>query len=401
LLNTPAREVDKAITASLQHLVEACAGDYASLVAYTAAPITPQSQYCWGRPGVVSPVMVALPLYTLFPWYAHALRQGQLVCFSQPSELPAESAMVRQYCRRLGLQSFLALPLRVEGTVAYVLSVAAFRSARAWPHECIARLRLVGELLVSALMRQQDGATVQRLRQELAHTARIAMLGKLTASMVHELNQPLAAILSNAQAARRLLALAPPDLAEVRAALMDIIADNQRAGQVIQQLRSLGRKDTLDRAPVDVNALVLQVLQLMRNEVIKCQVTIRLDLATALPVAYGDRIQLQQVLLNLVCNAFEAMPQSTGRPRVLVVRTRVGTSTLTVEFQDSGVGVDATTLTHMFDAFFTTKAEGMGLGLAISQSIIVAHGGQIWARQNAGYGTTVGFTLPLPEGKTV
>jgi C4-dicarboxylate-specific signal transduction histidine kinase len=282
-----------------------------------------------------------------------------------------------------------------------VICLGAFRTAIDWPTEWIPRLRLIGEIFANALARKQAEAAARRLGHELAHAARVTMLGELSASLAHELNQPLAAILSNAQAARRFLARESPALAEVREALTDIIADDQRAGKIIQQLRDLGKKDSRERAPLDVNALVQQVVYLVRSDALERRVTISLALDAGIPYVSGDRIQLQQVLLNLALNAFEAMQQTTDRPRELLIRTaRQDDMTLLTSFQDTGVGVDETTLQQIFTAFFTTKAEGMGLGLAISRSIIEAHGGRIWALPHAHQGTTVCFTLPLEEETT-
>jgi C4-dicarboxylate-specific signal transduction histidine kinase len=279
-----------------------------------------------------------------------------------------------------------------------MICLGAFRAEIDWPAEWIPRLRLIGEIFANALMRKQAEAASRRLGHELSHAARVTMLGELSASLAHELNQPLAAILSNAQAAQRFLARESPMLAEVREALTDIIADDQRAGKIIQQLRDLGKKDHRERAPLDVNALVQQVVSLVRSDALERRVTISLALDAGLPYVFGDRIQLQQVLLNLALNAFEAMQQTTGRPRELLIRTaHQGDMTLLTSFRDTGVGVNETTLQQIFTAFFTTKAEGMGLGLAISRSIIEAHGGRIWALPHANQGTTVCFTLPLEE----
>src|SRR5262249_47190068 len=250
----------------------------------------------------------------------------------------------------------------------YVLSFATFRSEHAWSRGLVVRLRLVGELLANTLMRQRAAAVSRHLEYELAHAARVAMMGELTASIAHELNHPLAAILSNVQAALRFLAMQFPDLAEVREALIDIVADDQRATAIIQQLRSLGQKGALERTALDINALVQQVIQLVRSDALERQVQLDLDLGVDLPVVYGDRIQLQQVMLNLVLNAFEAMRQTTTRTRVLRISTTYQAATITVAFRDTGVGVDEPTLQHMFKAFFTTKAEGMGMGLAISHA---------------------------------
>jgi signal transduction histidine kinase len=186
-----------------------------------------------------------------------------------------------------------------------------------------------------------------------------------------------------------------PDLAEVREALVDIIADDQRAGKIVQQLRTLGKKSVLERVPLNVYTLVQQVIHLVQRNALEKRVTLALDLTTDLPTVYGDRIQLQQVILNLVLNAFDAMQQTTSRPRVLAIRTiQQAANAIVVSFQDTGIGMDETTMQRMFTAFFTTKPEGMGMGLAISRAIVEAHGGRIWAAPNADYGTTVCFTLP-------
>jgi two-component system sensor kinase FixL len=243
-------------------------------------------------------------------------------------------------------------------------------------------------------MRQRAEEASRRLWHELAHAARVSMLGEISASVAHELNQPLTAILSNAQAAQRFLTMKTPDVEEVQQALTDIIADDQRAGKIIQQVRALGKKEALNRAPLDVNTLVQEVIHLVQSDALVRQVTVSLDLAAKLPTIYGERIQLQQVILNLVLNAFEAMPPGTEPPRRLLIRTTcVNPCTISVSFQDSGIGADEATLTSMFNSFFTTKDEGMGMGLAISRAIVKAHGGQLWAVPNPDRGITVWFTL--------
>jgi two-component system sensor kinase FixL len=215
------------------------------------------------------------------------------------------------------------------------------------------------------------------------------------AALAHELKQPLTAILSNAQAAYRLLALEPLDLQEVRASLADIIADAHRTAEVLRGLQAFVATGALNFTLCHINECVQETIGLVDRDATAQGVIMTLELAGDLPPVYGDRTQLRQVLLNLVRNAFEAMHQVEDGGRRLVVRTSsVATRAITVEVQDSGMGIDETTLTRLFHPFFTTKTGGMGLGLALSRSIIAAHGGWIWATRNPDRGLTISFTLP-------
>jgi signal transduction histidine kinase len=215
------------------------------------------------------------------------------------------------------------------------------------------------------------------------------------AALAHEIKQPLTAILSNAQAAWHFLAMDTPDLQEARAALADIIASARRTNDVIRQLQAFLTTGTLEQTCLNINDIIHETIGLVRSDAEAQHVRITLDLAADLPLVSGDRIQVRQVLLNLVRNAFEAMHQVEDRSRTLVVRTTsITPGGLTVAVQDSGLSIDETSLARLFHPFFTTKAGGMGLGLALSRSIITAHGGWIWATRNRDRGLTVSFTLP-------
>jgi two-component system sensor kinase FixL len=215
------------------------------------------------------------------------------------------------------------------------------------------------------------------------------------AALAHELRQPLTAILSNAQAAWHLLARDTPDLLEARTSLTDIIADARRVDEVLRGLQAFVTTGALDLTLLNINDVVRETIGLVQSDATAQDVTIRLDLTDDLPPVYGDRIQLRQVLLNLVRNAFEAMHQVALGERALVVRTSsTSPEVVTVEVQDRGIGVDETTMTRLFYPFVTTKAGGMGLGLALCRSIIAAHGGWIWATRNPERGLTMSFTLP-------
>lgn len=236
-----------------------------------------------------------------------------------------------------------------------------------------------------------------RQHAELAHLSRVSMLGELSGSLAHELNQPLTAILSNAQAARRLLDRDVPDVAEVREILNDIVEQDRRAGDVIQRLRLMLKKGEVQRQPLDVTELILESLRLMRGELSGRGVAVTTELAADLPTVSGDRVQLQQVLLNLVMNASDAMAALEPADRRLLVRAeRDGGGGVRVSVSDRGCGIPADRLGAIFEPFVTTKAEGLGLGLAVCRTIVRAHGGEIWAENN-GEGTpgaTFHFLFP-------
>ena len=227
--------------------------------------------------------------------------------------------------------------------------------------------------------------------------ARVAALGELTAALAHELNQPLAAIQANAQATRRLLAAGqqPDDLDEV---LGDIVSDATRAADLIRRLRDLLRRRELEKILLDVNEALQDVESIALTEARRHEARLVLRLAPGLPRVAGDAVQLQQVLLNLVRNASEAMDKTPPEDREIVVRSYADTpAELVVSVEDAGPPIDAATLDSMFTPFHTTKPEGLGMGLAISRSIVEAHGGRLWAARRVRRGLVVRFTLPTPR----
>jgi signal transduction histidine kinase len=243
--------------------------------------------------------------------------------------------------------------------------------------------------------RKRAEESLAEAQAELAHLTRMMTMGELAASIAHEVNQPLTAIITNANASLRLLAARPPDLGEAREAIHCIVSDGNRASEVIKRIRALLKKTPPQKTPLNINEAIGEVIALAQAEVRRNRVALTADLTADLPPVLADRVQLQQVLLNLMLNGIEAMHAVTDRPRTLLVRTqRDEAGQLTVAVQDSGMGIQPQNMGRLFDAFYTTKAEGMGMGLAISRSIIEAHGGRLWAEANSGYGATFQFTLP-------
>ncbi len=246
--------------------------------------------------------------------------------------------------------------------------------------------------------RKQTEIQEQQHREELARVGRVAILSELTGTLAHEIIQPLMAIMSNSQAARRLLENPAPDLAEVKEALEDITRGSERASGVIQQLRQHLKPGPPEFARLNLNDLVQNLIPLVSRRAASNNINLRCDLAKDLPPVAGNRIQLEQVILNLVVNAIEAIKGSADGPREIVLQTaRENPDTLRVSVMDSGSGVNPEDLKLLFDPFFTTKKEGLGLGLSISRSIIKAHQGRLWVAPNPGRGTVLHFTLPVSE----
>jgi len=244
--------------------------------------------------------------------------------------------------------------------------------------------------------RQRAEEALQKAQAELAHVSRLMTLGELTASIAHEVNQPLAAVVTNAQACLRWLALDTPRPDEARAAVERIVRDSNRASEVIRRIRALAKKTDPQMVALDINDVIREAISLEQREMRSQRVSLRTELGSALPPVLGDRVQLQQVVINLVMNAVEAMAPVTDRPRDVIIRSQQDDANeVLVAVRDSGMGIDSDNAERLFNAFFTTKSTGMGMGLSISRSIIAAHGGRLWASPNADHGSTFRFTVPI------
>jgi PAS domain S-box-containing protein len=239
----------------------------------------------------------------------------------------------------------------------------------------------------------------QDAREALSRATRLTVMGELSASIAHEINQPLSAIITNGHACERFLGFSPPDLDEVKDAVGEIVRDGRRASEVLKRIRAMSKNTAPERGQVDVNRAITEVLALTRDELHRHRISVMTELHSNLPVIMADRVQLQQVVLNLVMNGIDAMRAVTDRPRNLTVRSQLSDQgNIVVNVADSGIGLDPANRDRIFDSFFTTKPEGMGMGLAISNTIIQAHHGLLWAESGSPFGAVFGFTLPLAAG---
>ncbi|HEX4469167.1 MAG TPA: ATP-binding protein [Gemmatimonadaceae bacterium] len=245
---------------------------------------------------------------------------------------------------------------------------------------------------ISDRKRAEEGQ--RKAEAELAHVTRLTTLGEMAASIAHEINQPLTAIVANATASRNWLMRPERGLDRVHDALADIVNDGHRAAEVIQRVRQLATKSDPKKGDLDVNEVIHEVATLMRSEMQTQRVDFGMSLARGLPVVLADRVQLQQVIINLVVNGVESMAGICDRPRELFIRSEACEDRVAVSVHDSGVGVDMRVVDRLFDAFYTTKPRGMGMGLSISRSIIEGHGGRLWVTPNANHGATFQFALP-------
>ena len=251
-------------------------------------------------------------------------------------------------------------------------------------------------VLLDISSRRRSETELQRLQGQVAHTSRVTMMGQLATAIAHELHQPLGAILRNAEAAELFLDHNPPDLDELRAILADIRADDQRAREVIDRLRALLKRRTIEPLALAVADVLADIAALVRADATARNITVEMDSGLGLPPVMGDSVHLQQVLLNLVLNAMDAIDSAGSNERLITIRAQHRRDEQEVELMvsDSGPGIPSAELALIFDPFFTTKANGMGIGLSVSRTIIEAHAGRIWAENNSTKGATFRFTLP-------
>jgi PAS domain S-box-containing protein len=331
-----------------------------------------------------------------------AIRTGKPT-WTKNIETDPSIAPWRAEALKRGYGSNISLPLMSSDGATFGALTLYAKESNAFNERTLEQFTELADNLaygVIALRTREERSRAERaLREaqaELAHVARVMIMGELTASIAHEVNQPLAAVVANANAGLRWLANAPPNLAEAREAISRIVRDGKRASDVIGRIRALVKKGDTEKALLDINEVLQEVVSLTRSEIEKSGVVFKLNLTSGLSPLMGDRIQLQQVILNLVMNGIEAMSTVTDRPRQMLIYSREYESDkILVAVQDSGIGIDSQNLEKIFDAFYTTKSQGMGMGLAISRSIVENHGGRLWAVPNDGPGATFQFTLDV------
>jgi len=390
----PADQVDQQIDWGLQLMLEGMGMDRSSLAELSSDGQRFEVTHTQTRSGI--PPMPPGNLAELLPWYTEALARGEVLRFTRlPNDLPPEAGAERSYVTRVGLLSQLTVPCRIGDRIIGALGVGSFRREVQWSTRVVRSVQLIGEVFGNALARKRAATEQLFLREQLAHTARVNALGEVVASIAHEVNQPLFAIVSNARAAGTILSRKEPDLAEIGAALEDIVQDANRASAIIARVRSFLQRKPTEHLPLDLNGVVETVRKFLGPELARRRVRFEVELAGALPTVLGDGVQLQQVLVNLLMNGIDAMERIPATERLLRVRTSSDRERdVRLEVSDSGPGLEPEARARLFEPFFTTKSSGLGMGLAICRSIVEAHGGHIEMLRRDPPGTTVRIRLP-------
>jgi signal transduction histidine kinase len=352
-----------------------------------------------------------------FPWIRQEILAGRAAVIPSLDEMPPAASMDRDVSSRIGIRSGIGLPLSLGGESPIgILSFNTTREERSWSRDLIERLKLFAEIIANALARKKADHDLREsaeakhlamqqameLRDTLAHTGRVSLMGQLASALAHELSQPLGAILRNAEAAEIMLQHAAPDTEELRAIIDDILRDDHRAGDVINKLRALFGKGRLDLQPLDLPEVVSDVLMLVQSDAEARRVTLETGIESGLPVVLGDRIHLQQVLLNLIVNAMDALDEQDEPDRVVRVFAEMrDAATVEIRVCDNGPGIPDDRLGRLFEPFYTTKATGMGMGLPVSRTIIEAHKGKLTAENRPRKGACFHFTLQVARTQTL
>jgi signal transduction histidine kinase len=325
---------------------------------------------------------------------------GNQLVVSRLTDIPAELGDARRFIERYGPKATVVIPMWAGGRVIGAVSFGKFRSAREWSPEVLDRLTLAVRLFGSAIERKQSEIALRAVRSELRVATRRNLMSELVASLSHEINQPLGAILSNLAGVARLLSQGNPQPAMALEAVNSAIEDTKRTAEIVRRIRFMFKRHVEHRTAVAIGALVGEVVKLTAGEAALRKISVQTEISPSVRRVIGDSIQLHQCVLNLLMNAFDAIAEAKSERRGVIIKVapeKIGW--VGVSVRDSGAGIDPAIASRLFEPFVTTKSEGMGLGLLVTRSIVEGHGGRIWSTPNPDRGTTFTFTLPVAEKK--
>ncbi len=391
----PASQVDNEIDYWLERIVRALDIDRATIAEVGSEDGQIQVTHQWTRPGL-PPIPVGLNVNTALPWLVDRILSGELTVLESEEKLPHEASQDLVVARNYQIKSNVTIALKPGDTVIGGVAFGTLTRRRTWSPRIVQRLQTIAQVFANALDRKRSRLAIRRLSDELQDLSRVTLMGELTASLAHELNQPLGAILNNAQAARRLLQAKKLNLKEVRSAINEIIRDNVRATETVRNVRELFKPAAGRIVAVEPRRLVADAERILREDARLKRISLRTDIREPLAKVRCHRTQLIQVIMNLLLNAFDAIGSDGAGPReVVLAADQPDAAHVLLSVSDSGSGIAPEIMPKIFNAFFTTRSQGMGMGLAIAKSIVENHGGEIRARLNPDRGATLEFTLPV------
>ncbi|MDP3851357.1 MAG: ATP-binding protein [Luteolibacter sp.] len=393
----PVGQVDDTIVELQRHICEALDLDRATLWQSTGDGGGMALTHFWQKTGCV-PLRRNYLAEDNLPWANGMLVRGESFHFSSLDDYPPEAACDVEVLRQHGTRSNATYPLIADGEVFGALSFASISVERHWTEEEIASLKLVAEIFGHVICRHRAEQRVEQMRAEIQRSARASVLGEIAAALAHEINQPLTAILSNAQAARRFISQGEAGSAEIHAILDDIIRDDKRASEVILSLRAMLTDSPMPHEPHSLNELVSEVGAFLGKEMAGAGIELKLDLHPSLPEVRVARVEIQQLLHNLILNATHAMRDMPPGRRRILIHTDIRGSSVKVRVRDQGCGISPEHMDRIFEPFHTTRPDGLGMGLAICRRIAEAHGASLVAHNAESAGAEFVFSLPLHEG---
>jgi signal transduction histidine kinase len=397
MTRTPAHAVDGEIQTWLGKICQALGLDRSGIYERDAPGERVRTTHTWLRAGF-PPFPRHYDPEKAFQRSTELVMAGNTLTFARPSDIPAENKDARRFVERYGPKASAAIPMWAGGKVIGAATFGKFRSGREWSPKLLEQLTLAVRLFGSAIERKQAEAERQATLTQLRIASRRNMMSELVASLAHEINQPLGAILSNLGGLARLLSRNNSEPAMALAAVNNAIEDTKRAAEIIRRVRSMLKADADRKTVISIGALADEVVNLAASEAALRKVRLLVEVSPAVKRVVGDRIQLQQCILNLVLNGLDAVVESKSEQREITIKIaseKPGWAGISV--RDSGTGIDPSVTNRLFEPFVTTKSNGMGLGLLVTRSIVENHGGKIWAKPNPDRGTTFTFTLPLAQ----
>jgi signal transduction histidine kinase len=401
MARVPADEVDREIELWLGKICRALDLDRSAVYERDSPDQPVRATHTWVRPNFPA----FPPNYDpekLIQRSTALVMSGKTLVFARPSDIPVENQDTRRFVEKYGPKASAAIPMWAGGRVIGAASFGKFRSAREWAPELLDQLSLAVRLFGSAIERKQSEMAIRAVRTELRVASRRNVMSELVASLSHEINQPLGAILSNLGGVARLLSQGNPQPEMALEAVNSAIDDTKRTAEIVRRIRSMFKNQVERKTAIGIRALIGEVVKLTAGEAAVRKISVQMEVTPSGQRVIGDTIQLQQCVLNLVMNAFDAIEHAnTDRRGVTVKVAPERTGWVGVSVCDSGAGIDPAVANRLFEPFVTTKSEGMGLGLLVTRSIVESHGGRIWATPNQDHGTTFTFTLPIAARKLV